>query len=229
MKTRRGKVARNIIKNTPASGWHLATLSEKLRLRVPIKVPRYVRNDTIVRKGSVSLSRDEFTVKKFGLNRRQLVKVRAEKGGTSHPVYGYQTPGLRHLGLIREARREYEAYGDALQVALNATRAKHHEEMVQRVHKRGRNVKEGVLAPWLRFGEFLDKAIGPDTGTPVVSRELTGTGWLTGADGKRTRIEDGEWHALIDALKAEEGEGSTLVKLLRSSGRYAVDGVWVVD
>jgi hypothetical protein len=212
--TRRSKVAQNIVKNTPASGWRLATLPEKLRLRVSIKVPRYVRKDTIIRKGSISLSRDELTLKKFGLNRRQLVKARAAKGGALHPVYGYQSPRLRHLGLIREARREYEERGEALAEAINASRAKRSEELRHRARK------QGLSAPWLRFKEALDKAIGPDTGASVASRELGGA---------ETRIEDGNWHALIDALKSEEGEGSALVKLLRSSGRYHGDSVWVVD
>lgn len=68
---------------------------------------------------------------------------------------------------------------------------------------------------------FKDKsAIGPDTADPVASREL---------GGPKTRIADGNWHGLIDALKCEVGESSPLVKLLRSSGRFVEGGVWVTD
>jgi len=46
--------------------------------------------------------------------------------------------------------------------------------------------------------------------------------------GLRARLDDGNWHALIDNLKAREGEHSPLVKLLRSSGRFHEDGVWIL-
>ena len=61
-KPRRSKTAQNIVDNTPASGWQLATKHEKIRLDVNPHEPRYVRKDAKqVRKGSINLTRDEFT------------------------------------------------------------------------------------------------------------------------------------------------------------------------
>jgi hypothetical protein len=75
-KPRRPKVAQNIVDNTPASGWRLASRKEKARLGVSLVEPRYVRKGIPVRSRSINLTRDEFTKKAFGLNRRQLAAAR---------------------------------------------------------------------------------------------------------------------------------------------------------
>ena len=215
----RSKVAQNIVDNTPASGWRLATKLEKHRLGVNLHEPRYVRKGAkLVRKGSINLTRDEFTKKAFGLHRRKLAEARATPEGAAHPRYGYKRPlttrirelieKRRRLKLVRDARRAYERQGSALVAAVT------HGKPTKRWPE-GR-----PRAAWTNFRDQLAQAIGPDTAAAISSREL---------GGPRTRIEDGNWHAMIDALKEHEGEGSPLVKLLRSSGRYVEGGVWVTD
>jgi hypothetical protein len=178
--------------------------------------PRYVRKGARVRKNDpINLTRDEFTKKAFGLHRRKLAEVRATEEGAAHPHYGYKRPLTekmrellrvrRRLALVREARRVYERRGSAL--AAKVSRTKRWPEGRPRAH-------------WPNFKDQLDQAIGLDTAAAVESRELGGA---------KTRIEDGNWHAMIDALKEQEGEGSPLVKLLRSSSRFVEGGVWVVD
>ena len=45
--------------------------------------PCYVRKDgKLIRKGSINLTRDEFTVKAFGLNRRKLAEARERRGAS---------------------------------------------------------------------------------------------------------------------------------------------------
>jgi hypothetical protein len=172
--------------------------------------------------GSIFISRDEFTKKAFGLHRRQLAEARAAPGGAAHPVHGYKRPPTsklkalfnerRRLKLVRAGRRAYERRGAALAAAIETSRG---------TTKRSKNWPEGrpkVL--WPNFKNQLDQAIGPDTAAAIESREL---------GGPKTRIADGNWHALIDAVKDREGENSPLVKLLRSSGRFVEGGVWVTD
>lgn len=127
-KTRRSKVAQNIVNNTPAGGWRLAKPKEKVRLGISSKEPFYVRKNVKVRKGSVFISRDEFTVKAFGLHRRKLAEVHATEEGAAHPRHGYKRPlsekmrallrTRRRLALVREARRVYERQGAALAATL---------------------------------------------------------------------------------------------------------------
>jgi hypothetical protein len=213
-KPRRSKVAQNIVNNTPASGWRLATKREKLRLDVNPDEPRYVRKGVRVRKNDpINLTRDEFTKKAFGLHRRKLAEVRATPEGAAHPVHGYKRPltekmravinERRRLALVREARRAYQKRGNEWKRKRETARKTGHPKVA-----------------WPNIKEHIDQAIGPDTAAAVESRELGGA---------KTRIEDGNWHAMIDALKEQEGEGSPLVKLLRSSGRFVEGGVWVVD
>lgn len=221
-KSRRSKVAQNIVNNTPATGWRLAKPKEKTRLGISSKEPFYVHKDVRVRKGSVFISRDEFTVKAFGLHRRKLAEAWATPEGASHPVHGYKRPGgltekmralineRRRLALVRAARREYERQGSALAAAVEAERGK-----PTKTWPGGR-----PKTSWPNFKEQLGEAVGPDTAAPIASRER---------GGPKTRIADGNWHAMIDALKDREGENSPLVKLLRSSGRFVEGGVWVTD
>lgn len=223
-KPRRSKTAQNIVDNTPASGWQLATKHEKIRLDVNPHEPRYVRKDAKqVRKGSINLTRDEFTKKAYGLHRRKLAEARATEEGAAHPHYGYKrllTEKLRalinkrrRLALVRAARREYERRGAALAARVEAVRAT--------LGKPTKTWPEGPpRTTWPDFKPQLDQAIGPDTAAPVASREL---------GGPKTRIPDGNWHAMIDTLMDQEGENSPLVKLLRSSGRFVEGGVWVTD
>lgn len=224
VKPRRSRVGQNIVDNTPASGWRLATKREKQQLDVNPNEPRYVRKCIRVRKNDpINLTRDEFTKKAFGLHRRKLAEVRATEEGAAHPRYGYKRPlsekmrelirSRRRLALVREARRTYERRGSALAAAVAAARGTLGAPTKRWPEERHR-------ADWPNFKEQLDQAVGPDTAAAVESRELGGA---------RTRIEDGNWHAMVDALKEQEGEGSPLVKLLRSSGRFVEGGVWVVD
>jgi hypothetical protein len=221
-KIRRSKVAQNIVDNTPATGWRAATEKEKLKLGVSLRQPYYVRTGIKrVRKNTIVITRDEFTVKKFGMHRRKLAEVRATEEGAAHPRYGYKRPptekmqallnSRRRLKLVRDARRAYEKRGSKLAAAVETAG-------IGRPTKRW---PEGrPKTPWPNFKDQLDRAIGPDTAAVIRSREL---------GGQRTRIADGNWHAMIDALKDQFGEGSPLVKLLRSSGRFVEGGVWVTD
>jgi hypothetical protein len=122
VKPRRSRVGQNIVDNTPASGWRLATKREKQKLDVNPNEPRYVRKGVRVRKNDpINLTRDEFTKKAFGLHRRKLAEVRATEEGAAHPRYGYKRPlsekmrelirSRRRLALVREARRTYERRG----------------------------------------------------------------------------------------------------------------------
>src|ERR1700730_125394 len=104
----------------------------------------------------------------------------------------------RRLKLVRNARRAYERRGDALAASV---------AVVQGVLRttQSKDLPEGrTRVVWPHFKEQLDRAIGPDTAAAVESREL---------GGPKTRIEDGNWHWMIDALKAQSGEGSPIVKL----------------
>lgn len=210
----RSKVARNIIDNTPAGDWSLATKKEKRRLGVSLAQPYYIRKidrERGVRKRTIHITRDAFTVKKYGLDRRKLAEARAKEGGAAHPRHGYKRPltakmrellnKRRRLKLIRESRRSFNRRGNTIAAAAQYTRL-------------------GRPRSWSGFKQQLDQAIGPDTAETVASREM-GSG--------KTRIEDGNWHSMIDTMKGLEGEDSPLVKLLRSSGRYHEDGVWVTD
>ena len=222
-RTRRSKVAQNIVSNTPAGDWRLASPKEKTRLGISSKEPFYVRKNTRVRKGSVFITRDEFTVKAFGLHRRKLAEARAAPEGAAHPRYGYKRPltekmrallnTRRRLALVRAARRDYERRGATIGAVVAAEKGK--------LGKPTKRWPEGrPRATWPNFKEQLDQAIGPDTAAAVESRELGGA---------RTRIADGNWHAMIDTLKDQEGENSAIVKLLRSSGRFVEGGMWVTD
>src|ERR1700730_9430494 len=105
-RTRRSKIAQNIVNNTPASGWRLASSKEKTRLGIASKEPFYVRKNVQVRKGSVFLSRDEFTKKSTGLPRRKLAEARATPSGAVHPQHGYKRPLSEKMrGLLNERRR----------------------------------------------------------------------------------------------------------------------------
>jgi hypothetical protein len=223
-KPRRSKAGQNIVNNTPAFGWRLATKREKLKLDVNPNEPRYVRKGVRVRKNdTINLTRDEFTKKAFGLHRRKLAEARATEEGAAHPRYGYKRPLTqklralfnenRRLKLVRDARRAYERRGSSLAAAMASARGTH--------TKPTKRWPEGrPKVPWTNFKSQLDEAIGPDTAAAIAGRELRGA---------KTRIEDGNWHAMIDALKDQEGESSPLVKLLRSSGRFVEGGVWVTD
>jgi hypothetical protein len=50
-RTRRSKIAQNIVNNTPAGDWRRATRKEKIRLGISSKEPFYVRKCVAVRKG----------------------------------------------------------------------------------------------------------------------------------------------------------------------------------
>jgi hypothetical protein len=102
----RSKTAQNIVDNTPASGWKLATKKQKLALGVNPKEPRYIRKGARFHKGAINLTRDEFTKKAFGLHRRKLAETRATEGGATHPVHGYQRPLTEKMrAIINERRR----------------------------------------------------------------------------------------------------------------------------
>jgi hypothetical protein len=221
----------NIIDNTPASGWRLATKKEKRLLGKSVEQPYYVTKAAKrIRKGSPVLTRDAYTVKAFGMHRRKLAQVRATPEGAAHPVHGYKRPitgklaellqkrrynsakaKAARLELVRQARTAFERDGDGLAARVQARR----DEIAASATKR----RARAAVPWTGFKDQLGTAIGPDTGDPVASRELP----------RGRRIADGNWHAMIDALKDEVGESSPLVKLLRSSGRYVEGGVWVTE
>jgi hypothetical protein len=128
-KIRRSKVAQNIVSNTPAADWKLATKKEKRTLGVSLNQPYYIRKtETRVRKRTIVITRDELTVKKFGMNRRKLAEARATEAGATHPVHGYRRPltekmrellqRRRRLKLVRDARRAYERRGNALAASV---------------------------------------------------------------------------------------------------------------
>ena len=113
-KPRRSKVAQNIVANTPASGWTLATAKQKQILDVNPKEPRYIRKGVKFHKGAINLTRDEFTKKAFGLHRRKLAEARAAPAiegrlsGAEHPVYGYKRRLTAKVkALINERRRVF--------------------------------------------------------------------------------------------------------------------------
>jgi hypothetical protein len=235
-RTRRSQRAQNIVDNLPASDWRTATAKDKRALGIVSKEPFYVpKHAKIIRKGSAYISRDELTVKKFGLHRRKLAETRATQEGATHPIHGYKRPltgkmqtllrERRRLKLVREARRVFERHGRQIASKVGAA------ARVQFPEGLGKSGPRGTRGRMLRgdvkseFRDLLDQAIGPDTGRPVESREIEAT--RSGAKG--TNLSDGVWHQLIDAVRDAEGDSSPLVKLLRSSGRYYEGGVWVTD
>jgi hypothetical protein len=223
----------NIVDNTPASGWRLATKKERRLLGKSVKQPYFVlKTAKQIRKGSPVLTRDAFTVKQHGMHRRALAEFRAKPEGAAHLEHGYKRPlsekmaellrkrrygsakaKAARLKLVRQARAAFEKDGDDIAAAVQARRDEIAASASEKVKKRMR------AAPWTRFKDQLDTAIGPDTGNPVGSRELPPQG----------HIADGNWHGMIDALKDQLGENSPLVRLLRSSGRYWEGGVWVTE
>jgi hypothetical protein len=196
----------NIIDNTPASGFRLATAKEKRLLGKSTKQPYYVtRAAKRIRKGSPVITRDAYTVKLHGMHRRKLAEFRATPEGAAHPVHGHKRPlsekmakllGKRRynsakakaarLKLVREARAAFESDGARIAAQVQASR----DEMVAAALRGRRPGRPRDATSWTGFKDQLDEAIGPDTAAAVASRELPWQG----------RVVDGNWHGLIDAL-----------------------------